>query len=137
MNPRRRPLIPLVGFLSATDPRVCATVAAIQKDLLLHGFVRRYEPDRNSNVDGLPAGEGAFLPCTFWPADNLLLQGRADEDDGLPEARHHWSRLARSTLSARSSTFSTEKPYLLMTTPPGAEAPNPSTLTVSPVSPTY
>ena len=70
-------IIPLVGFLPADDPRVKGTVAAIQERLMHRGFVRRC--DTESNVDGLPPGEGAFLPCTFWLADNLALQGRRDE----------------------------------------------------------
>jgi GH15 family glucan-1,4-alpha-glucosidase len=76
-------MIPLVGFLRPDDPRVRGTVAAIQKELCHEGFVLRYrtQPD----VDGLPAGEGAFLPCTFWLADNLALQGRWDEARGLFE----------------------------------------------------
>ena len=70
-------MIPLVGFLRATDPRVVGTVRAIQKELVRDGFVYRYvdAPD----VDGLPPGQAAFLPCTFWFADNLALQGRHDE----------------------------------------------------------
>ena len=70
-------MIPLVGFLPADDPRVLGTVKAIQKHLMSDGLVARYHtvPD----VDGLPPGEGAFLPCTFWLADNLALQGRVDE----------------------------------------------------------
>ena len=70
-------MIPLVGFLPADDPRMEGTVAAIEHRLLHHGFVRRYDSDEK--VDGLPEGEGAFLPCTFWLADNLALQGRRDE----------------------------------------------------------
>jgi GH15 family glucan-1,4-alpha-glucosidase len=70
-------MIPLVGFLPAGDPRVRGTVAAIQKELCSEGFVLRYRTQ--SDVDGLPPGEGAFLPCTFWLADNLALQGRWDE----------------------------------------------------------
>src|SRR4029079_14562878 len=67
-------MIPLVGFLPASDSRVQGTVAAIQRELMTDGFVRRYptEPE----VDGLPHGEGAFLPCTFWLADNLMLMDR-------------------------------------------------------------
>jgi GH15 family glucan-1,4-alpha-glucosidase len=74
-------MIPLVGFLPATDPRVVGTVAAIERDLVRHGFVLRY--DSSSHVDGLPPGEGVFLPCTFWLADNLALQGRRDEASAL------------------------------------------------------
>ena len=70
-------MIPLVGFLPADDPRMKATVAAIQERLMHDGLIRRYNSD--SDVDGLPSGEGAFLPCTFWLADNLALQGRRDE----------------------------------------------------------
>jgi GH15 family glucan-1,4-alpha-glucosidase len=70
-------LIPLVGFLPATDPRMLGTVAAIEQDLLHNGFVRRYRT--REHVDGLPTGEGAFLACTFWLADNYALQGRHDE----------------------------------------------------------
>jgi GH15 family glucan-1,4-alpha-glucosidase len=70
-------MIPLVGFLPATDPRMVGTVEAIRSRLVDRGFVRRY--DSGSNVDGLPPGEGVFLPCTFWLADNLHLQGREAE----------------------------------------------------------
>jgi GH15 family glucan-1,4-alpha-glucosidase len=71
-------MIPLVGFLPAQDERVVGTVDAIQRELDLDGFLLRYEADGGS-VDGLPPGEGAFLPCTFWLADNLALQGRRTE----------------------------------------------------------
>ncbi len=70
-------MIPLVGFLPPDDPRVLGTVAAVGRKLLVDGFIARYRTD--SAVDGLPPGEGAFLPCTFWYADNLALQGRGDE----------------------------------------------------------
>ncbi|SFI14453.1 glycoside hydrolase family 15 protein [Planctomicrobium piriforme] len=70
-------MLPLVGFLPATDPRMLGTVAYIQKRLMNHGFVHRYLTE--SAIDGLPGGEGAFLLCTFWLADNLALQGRTDE----------------------------------------------------------
>jgi GH15 family glucan-1,4-alpha-glucosidase len=70
-------MIPLVGFLPPTDPRVRGTVAAIERNLLHDGFVARYSTA--SSVDGLPPGEGAFLACTFWLADNLYLQGRHEE----------------------------------------------------------
>ncbi|MFN4258549.1 MAG: glycoside hydrolase family 15 protein [Gemmataceae bacterium] len=63
-----------VGFLPATDPRIVGTVAAIEQDLVRDGFVDRYRTE--SGVDGLPKGEGAFLLCTFWLADNYALMGR-------------------------------------------------------------
>ena len=72
-------LIPLVGFLPASDERVRGTIAAIQRELVTDGFVRRYSTSEGGEVDGLPAGEGAFLACTFWLADNLALAGRRDE----------------------------------------------------------
>jgi len=72
-------MIPLVGFLPASDPRVIGTVAAIQKDLLVDGLVMRYASGSATGVDGLPPGEGAFLPCTFWLADNLAIMGRYAE----------------------------------------------------------
>ena len=72
-------LIPLVGFLPADDPRVKGTVAAIQRELTVDGLVHRYPPDGSQSVDGLPPGEGTFLACTFWLADNLALMGRRDE----------------------------------------------------------
>ncbi|MGH7985143.1 MAG: glycoside hydrolase family 15 protein [Candidatus Binataceae bacterium] len=70
-------MIPLVGFLPPKDPRVIATVEAIQRELMMDGLVRRYGGD--STVDGLPPGEGAFLPCTFWLADNLHMLDRHEE----------------------------------------------------------
>ena len=63
-----------VGFLPANDLRVRGTVAAIERTLMTEGFVARYAPA--SGIDGLQPGEGAFLPCTFWLADNYALQGR-------------------------------------------------------------
>ncbi|MFL6242095.1 MAG: glycoside hydrolase family 15 protein [Acidimicrobiia bacterium] len=76
-------MMPLVGFLPATDERMQGTVAAIQRELTTDGFVRRYTTEEA--VDGLPPGEGAFLPCTFWLADNLALMGRVDEGRALFE----------------------------------------------------
>ena len=72
-------LIPLVGFLPPDDPRVKGTVAAIQRELMVDGLVHRYPPEGSPSVDGLPPGEGTFLACTFWLADNLALMGRRDE----------------------------------------------------------
>ncbi|MEO8938031.1 MAG: glycoside hydrolase family 15 protein [Burkholderiaceae bacterium] len=76
-------LIPMSGFLPASDPRMAGTVAAIEADLLVDGFVARYSTDRHS--DGLPPGEGVFLACSFWLVDNLRLQGRMDDATALFE----------------------------------------------------
>jgi GH15 family glucan-1,4-alpha-glucosidase len=76
-------MIPLVGFLPPDDPRVAGTVAAIEHGLLRDGFVERYKSD--DGVDGLPPGEGVFLPCSFWLADNLALMGRMAEARALFE----------------------------------------------------
>jgi GH15 family glucan-1,4-alpha-glucosidase len=80
-------LIPIVGFLPAHDPRVRGTLQAIENRLLIGGeFVMRYESEHTA--DGLPAGEGAFLACSFWLIDNYTLQGRH------AEARKLFERLA-------------------------------------------
>jgi GH15 family glucan-1,4-alpha-glucosidase len=77
-------MVPLVGFLPADDPRMVGTVAAIERELVRDGLVYRYSHDEEGQrVDGLPPGEGAFLPCTFWLADNLALQGRLDEAEEI------------------------------------------------------
>jgi len=70
-------LVPLVGFLPPDDPRILGTIAAIEKTLLHEGFVARY--NTRSAVDGLPGDEGVFLACSFWLADNYVLQRRDDE----------------------------------------------------------
>jgi GH15 family glucan-1,4-alpha-glucosidase len=67
-------MMPLVGFLPAEDPRVIGTVKAVEEHLMRDGFVERYTQD--PAVDGIPHGEGAFLACSFWLADNYELQGR-------------------------------------------------------------
>ena len=74
-------LLPLVGFLPATDDRIRGTVRCIEERLLVDGFVYRY--DSALTDDGLPPGEGAFLACTFWLVDNYLLQGRHAEARAL------------------------------------------------------
>jgi GH15 family glucan-1,4-alpha-glucosidase len=72
-------MIPMVGFLPASDPRVEKTILAIRDELKVDGLVHRYHPQESAEVDGLPPGEGAFLPCSFWLADCLLLLGRREE----------------------------------------------------------
>jgi GH15 family glucan-1,4-alpha-glucosidase len=71
-------LMPVAGFLPATDERVRGTIEAIERELMQDGFVLRYRPEED-NVDGLPGREGAFLPCSFWLADCLHLIGRKEE----------------------------------------------------------
>jgi GH15 family glucan-1,4-alpha-glucosidase len=72
-------LMPIVGFLPATDERMVSTVEAIRRELGVDGLVMRYGSRRRRAVDGLPHGEGAFLPCSFWLADVLALQGKVGE----------------------------------------------------------
>jgi GH15 family glucan-1,4-alpha-glucosidase len=67
-------MVPLVGFLPATDPRVRGTVAAIERTLLADGFVARYEP--MPEVHPRSPEESAFLLCNFWLADNYQMLGR-------------------------------------------------------------
>jgi GH15 family glucan-1,4-alpha-glucosidase len=74
-------LMPLVGFLSPTDPKMEGTVRAIERELVQDGLVRRYHTGEMR--DGLPPGEGVFLACSFWLADNYVLQGRMDEAEAL------------------------------------------------------
>lgn len=73
------------GFLPATDPRICGTVEFVQSELMDNGLLRRYQS--GGGVDGMPPGEGCFLPCTFWLVNNLALMGR------VREAREIWERL--------------------------------------------
>ncbi len=76
-------LLPTMGFLPAGDPRIAGTVAAVERHLLRDGLVYRY--DTGVTDDGLPAGEGAFLPCSFWLVDAYVLLGRIDEARALFE----------------------------------------------------
>jgi len=76
-------LIPQVGFLPPDDPRVLGTIAAIERELIVDGLVLRYSTQ--SGVDALPAGEGAFLPCSFWLADCYALTGRRAQAEALFE----------------------------------------------------
>jgi GH15 family glucan-1,4-alpha-glucosidase len=74
-------LIPQVGFLPPNDPRVRGTVDAIARELVVDGLVLRYSFD--AAIDGMPPGEGTFLPCSFWLADALVLTGRREEGEAL------------------------------------------------------
>jgi len=70
-------MLAMVGFLRPDDPRLRGTVELVERTLLHNGFVDRYQT--HENVDGLPPGEGSFLPCSFWLADNYWMLCRKDE----------------------------------------------------------
>ncbi len=78
-------MLPLAGFLPADDPRVASTVDAIERTLMVDGFVARYDAGAGGADDGLPPGEGTFLPCSFWLAQNRALIGRIDQAHELFE----------------------------------------------------
>src|SRR5690625_7606284 len=70
-----------IGFVDAHDPIFKATVAAIESELLVEGFVLRYRTEHN--VDGLPPGEHPFLACSFWLADAYARMGRITDAETL------------------------------------------------------
>jgi GH15 family glucan-1,4-alpha-glucosidase len=74
-------LLPMVGFLPVDDPRITGTVAAIERRLVRDGFVYRYSHE--TDVDGLPPGEGTFILCSWWLADVYALQGRRAEAEAM------------------------------------------------------
>jgi GH15 family glucan-1,4-alpha-glucosidase len=74
-------LMPIVGFLSPFDPRFVSTVEAVQRELMVDGLLHRYRT--RESIDGLPPGEGVFLPCSFWLVQVLALQGRQDDARAL------------------------------------------------------
>jgi GH15 family glucan-1,4-alpha-glucosidase len=78
-------MMPLFGFLPATDPRVRSTIEKIEQDLTEDGFVLRYQAAEANDVDGLSGREGAFLACSFWMADCLSMIGRHDDAQTLFE----------------------------------------------------
>ena len=102
-------MIPLVGFLPATDERVRSTIERIEKELVFDGYVQRYHPEKSTEVDGLPPGEGAFLPCSFWLVDCLHLIGR------VKEARQMFERLLGicTPLGLLSEEYDTEAKRLI------------------------
>jgi GH15 family glucan-1,4-alpha-glucosidase len=108
-------LMPLVGFLPRDDPRITGTIDAIRRELSDGVFVRRYRT--RESLDGLPPGEGTFLPCTFWLADALILNGRYDEgrhvfEQGIGAASslgllsEEWDPAARRQLGNFPQAFS-------------------------------
>jgi GH15 family glucan-1,4-alpha-glucosidase len=67
-------LLPAVGFLPPTDPRISSTIAAIERHMIRDGFVLRHDP-REARDDEFEPIEGAFLACTLWLADAHVLAG--------------------------------------------------------------
>jgi GH15 family glucan-1,4-alpha-glucosidase len=80
-------LLPAVGFIPAQDPRMSATIAAIEHKLMRDGLVMRY--DTGKSGDGLPPGEGMFLACSFWLVDAYILLGKIDRANALFERLVH------------------------------------------------
>ena len=76
-------LLPTVGFLPPGDKRIVGTINMIERTLVEDGLVRRYDTVRTN--DGLPAGEGMFLACSFWLVDAYAMLGRYDEATKLFE----------------------------------------------------
>ena len=70
-------LLPAIGFLPPDDPRIIGTVEAVEHALVTDGLVRRYNTE--AAKDGLPAGEGVFLACSFWLVDAYIMLGRRDD----------------------------------------------------------
>jgi GH15 family glucan-1,4-alpha-glucosidase len=108
-------LIPRVGFLPGTDPRVLGTIDAVQRELTDDGFVLRYRTD--TAEDGLPAGEGVFLACSFWLVDALRSAGREEDAVELFERllavrndvgllSEEWDPVGRRQLGNTPQTFS-------------------------------
>ena len=100
-------LMPLVGFLPGSDPRVKGTVEAIERELMPRGLVLRY--DTSKVPDGLPPGEGVFLPCSFWMVCSLKAIGRIDD------ARVLFKRLLalRNDLGLLSEEYDIERKRLV------------------------
>jgi GH15 family glucan-1,4-alpha-glucosidase len=74
-------MLPLVGFIPPSDPRMRSTVDRVLEQLTdEHGFVYRYNTE-----DGLAGHEGTFTLCSFWLVDNLAMQGRVGEARSLFE----------------------------------------------------
>ena len=108
-------LIPLVGFLPATDPRVLGTIAAIRRELSDGGLVRRYST--SATDDGLKGSEGLFIACSFWLVDALQAAGRTREATELFERllalrndvgllSEEWDPAARRQLGNTPQAFS-------------------------------
>ncbi len=100
-------LMPMVGFLPATEPRMRATIEAVERNLTAGGLIMRYDADKPE--DGLPPGEGAFLACSFWMVSALRGIGRIDD------ARALFNRLLalRNDLGLLSEEYDVERKELV------------------------
>src|SRR5918996_4744418 len=76
-------LMPLVGFLPATDPRMRTTIEAIERELTQDGLVLRYRNEAGLNADGLTGEEGTFVICSFWLASCLAQAGEIERAEKL------------------------------------------------------
>jgi alpha,alpha-trehalase len=76
-------LMPLVGFLPATEPRMRGTIDAIARDLTEHGCVLRYRVASGPNPDGFTGEEGTFILCSYWLVACLALAGERDRAEAL------------------------------------------------------
>src|SRR4051812_21487565 len=83
-------LMPIYGFLPATDPRMRSTIDAIARDLTVDGLVLRYLADEEVGADGLSGEEGTFVICSFWLVSCLAQAGEGERAQGLfdPPPRH-------------------------------------------------
>jgi GH15 family glucan-1,4-alpha-glucosidase len=100
-------LMPLVGFLPGSDPRVRSTVEAIERELMPDWLVLRYDTTKVN--DGLPPGEGVFLACSFWMVSSLKAIGRLDD------ARKLFERLLelRNDIGLLSEEYDLERKRLV------------------------
>jgi GH15 family glucan-1,4-alpha-glucosidase len=100
-------LMPVVGFLPGSDPRVKSTVEAIERELMVNGLVLRY--DTLKSPDGLPPGEGMFLACSFWLVSSLKAIGRTEDARALFEKL----LLLRSNLGLLSEEYDIQRKRLV------------------------
>ena len=76
-------LMPIYGFLPATDPRMRSTIEAVARDLTEDGLVLRYRNQEGENADGLIGEEGTFVVCSFWLVSALAKAGEVERAERL------------------------------------------------------
>ena len=110
-------LMPIVGFLPATDPRMRSTIEAIASELTEDGLVLRYRNDAGLNADGLVGEEGTFVICSFW----LVSASRSPARSSVPRScSAGWP--ASRTISACSRRRSTPRAASCSATSPRRSA---------------